>query len=115
MSRGLWRVAAIGLSALVVVGCWLPSDDVPPQSDLAPDTLLHFVAFFVLGFAWHRAGLRPRTVLLLGIALILLTEGGQALLGGGRAAEWSDAGADLVGCLGGLLASRFVQRSRRPA
>ena len=108
--RRLWCVVAILLTAILVIGCLLPSTSLPNEVQRVSDVLLHGAAFASVGAAWFLAGLRGLRLLLVLLTLVLVTEGGQAVLDLGRQATWSDALADGAGALVGWAVGRWAHK-----
>ena len=96
------RIAWLG-TIVVVVLCYVPPPDVQGPDLPHGDKLAHLLAFAGIGLAWRLSGMGWRRVLLLGVALIALTEIGQAVLPTGRSADWMDALGDAAGVVLGLL------------
>ena len=97
-------------TSLICAACWTPKRLMPEEDKtsipfLVPnfDKLVHFSLFAGFAFFWLFAGrIRPRWVVVTGVALTALTEIGQLLPIVNRDATWPDAGADLLGLVGGL-------------
>jgi VanZ family protein len=103
---GAWQLIALGLTAGLLVLCFLPADATPEAPVVNFDKVLHVVAFATVTFAWRRAGLSMLQALILGLALGVVTEGGQTLLANGRQGDVLDLAADVVGVLLALLLTR---------
>ncbi len=109
-SLRLRRLLALGTTLAVLVLCWLPGEVTPHMPVHGLDKLLHAAAFCALAIAWRCAGLRAWRVLILGVALAAVTEGGQALMRSGRTGDVQDFLADVVGLLAGLALARIGAR-----
>ena len=95
---------------LICAACWTPKAMMPKEEEVSVpflipnfDKLVHFALFAGFAFLWLFAGrVKLRWVLVSGIALTALTEIGQLAPIVNRDATWPDAGADLLGLLGGI-------------
>ncbi len=108
-SQRTWTFVAIAATIGVLVACLMPGDDVP-EPDIGiphPDKIIHAAMFFVVCFAWMRAGWSWRRAALYGVVLAVVTEVLQHTLGDlGRAGDAYDLLADGVGIgLAGLIRS----------
>ena len=100
------RALAIGWTALIFVGCWLPgrwvefglsrSGGLLPI-DLPADKIAHALLFFVFGILWRRAGLGLAPTILAGLAGAVVTELGQLVPLLERTCDLADFFADLGG------------------
>jgi len=104
------------MAALILVGCWLPSNRLP-ASETVPhvphaDKLVHFAMFASFGLvaAW---GGRRRATLMLGVILAIVSELGQSTAWVGRDASVADAAADLIGLLSGIALAWLATRRFR--
>lgn len=98
----LFRVAAIGWSIIMLIGCLTPGPSIPPVLETYYDKTIHVAIFVPFGAAWLLAGGRPTQVLLAGILFGGLIEGLQGVLPIHRDAEWGDWLADTIGTLLGV-------------
>jgi hypothetical protein len=116
---GLARLAAVGWTLLVCVLLLMPGGDMPSVSVVSADKLIHAVLFAVGTWLWIRAfPNRALLVLVAAFVLAVVTELAQDWLGWGRATEFGDAVADIVGALAAYAWTRFrrvPQRAEREA
>jgi VanZ family protein len=110
VTRRLWALTALLLSAVTVAATLVPASTLPRTALLGYDKVLHVGAFLLLAYAWRRTLTTPGgTLLVLGL-LVAITEGGQALLHTGRTADPLDVLADVAGAGLGLLLARALAR-----
>ncbi len=111
---GRWLIlGAVVWTALVLLGCWLPGPrlPLPEQGWKLPhlDKLVHLLMFGGFAFFWLLAGRvdsrRLWTVALVGVALAVITELGQAHPAVRRDPSVLDALADTLGVALGLVAA----------
>ena len=110
LKKKTWRVLAWLGTITVILLCYLPAPSLPSPGLPHVDKFEHVLAFFAIGLAWRLSGLSVRSVLLLGLGVILLTEIGQALLPTGRTGDVLDALSDAAGLAAGLLLAPRIER-----
>lgn len=108
LSAAAWRRLAGLATVLLIASCYVPSPPTPGPDLPNADKLLHVLAFFGVTLAWRLGGVSALGSAGIALALILVTEIGQAILPTGRSAEVFDAVADGIGIALGLgLATRI--------
>lgn len=99
----LLRLAAIGWSITISIGCFWPSDHLP-DLDTNGDKYLHVLIFLFFASLWRLAGWSVGRVLVTGILYAGLIELVQAFAPViNRSGDWLDFAADALGLLLGLL------------
>lgn len=107
-----WAVVASAWTCLIVVACLLPHSRIPAPESVSPllalpqlDKVVHAALFIGFAALWT-AALPPRRrtarIVLLGAAVISLTELGQSIPALGRVSDPYDVLADVTGLLIGL-------------
>lgn len=108
------RFSAPAWTAIIVLMCAVPGNELPAVDVVAADKLVHLAVFFVLAVLWSIRD-RPATVALLiagGVSLAVFTELMQGYLIPGRAADPFDVVADVVGLMCGTAWIRTRGRFR---
>ena len=108
LSPVLLRLAAIGWSIIISIGCFWPSNHLP-DLDGNSDKYLHVLIFLLFAILWRLAGWLVGRVLAAGIFYAGLIEVVQATVPAiNRSGDWLDFAADALGLLLGLLIARFA-------
>jgi len=109
----LLRLAAIGWSITISIGCFWPSSQLPDLSHNR-DKYLHAVIFLLFTVLWRLAGWSAIRTLVVGLAYAGAIELIQALIPEiHRSGDWLDFGVDGLGVLIGLLLSTPLLRLAR--
>lgn len=109
----LLRLAAIGWTITISIGCFWPSSGLPDLSQNR-DKYLHTVIFLLFAVLWRMAGWSVGRVLAVGLVYAGLIELIQAVVPEiHRSGDWLDFGADALGVAIGLLLANFLLRSIR--
>jgi hypothetical protein len=118
--RSVWAWLAIGWTVLLLVACWLPADWMPvrepggsPRRLPNADKLVHAALFGGFALLWRRAGWPAGRVVVVGLALAVATEAGQALPMIRRDADALDAAADALGVLAAVGVAGWFGGDRR--
>ncbi|MEL6614440.1 MAG: VanZ family protein [Bacteroidota bacterium] len=107
------RTALAALWTLVIfAGCSLPGDAIRSFDIFTPDKLYHIAAFVGYGLLWLWAEVRPKVVVVSGLAFALFIEAWQHVMPIGRFADPWDTLADAVG-LGLALWTWHVARKAK--
>lgn len=112
---GRWSARAFATvhTLLVLVMLWSPPP--PPPEIPIPwlDKAVHAALFAVFALAWSLAGMRPRTIAIVGTSLGVLTELVQGVLPWPRTPDVFDVVADVAGLAIVLALAALVASARR--
>lgn len=110
----LLRLAAIGWSITIGIGCFWPSSHLPDLSHNR-DKYLHAVIFFLFAILWRLAGWSATRVLVVGLLYAGLIELIQAMIPEiHRSGDWLDFVVDAIGLVLGLVVPTRLLQSVRP-
>lgn len=110
----LLRLAAIGWSVIISIGCFWPSNHLPDLSSNR-DKYLHVLIFMLFASLWRLAGWSVGRVLAVGIGYAGLIELVQAFVPAiHRSGDWLDFAADALGVFLGLLLAKAGVRLIEP-
>lgn len=110
----LLRLAAIGWTITISIGCFWPSSHLPDLSHNR-DKYLHAVIFFLFAILWRLAGWSTGRVLVLGLLYAGAIELIQAMVPEiHRSGDWLDFLVDAIGlAIGLVLSTRLFQSVRQ--
>ena len=110
----LLRLAAIGWTITISIGCFWPSSHLPDLSHNR-DKFLHALIFFAFAILWRLAGWPIGRVLVVGVLYAGLIELVQASIPAiHRSGDWLDFLVDAIGLVIGLLIPARLLQSVRP-
>lgn len=105
----LIKLAAIGWTIAIFIGCAMPSDYPSPELTVN-DKFIHFGIFGLWAFLWITVYRFPVRIFLIGVLYGFLIEIYQLVMPINRNFEWLDLAADAVGILGGILVGTLLMR-----
>ncbi|MEZ0539462.1 VanZ family protein [Fibrella arboris] len=109
----LVRLAAVGWSIAISIGCFWPSSQLPDLSH-GRDKYLHAVIFFLFAILWRLAGWSTRLVLFVGIVYAGAIELIQAMIPEiHRSGDWFDFWVDVLGLFIGIIVAKPLLRAFR--
>lgn len=105
---GLRWIIAVGWTVVVFTLLWMPVEG--PPSYWWTDEVVHFTLFGGFGGAWRWVYFdRPRAVIVAGLVVAAITEGGQGLLPWPRTPALDDLVLDILGLLIGTATARWIR------
>ncbi|WP_375447896.1 VanZ family protein [uncultured Fibrella sp.] len=110
----LLRLAAIGWTITISIGCFWPSSHLPDLSHNR-DKYLHAIIFFLFAILWRLAGWSVGRVLIVGLLYAGAIEVIQAMVPEiHRSGDWLDFAVDAIGLLIGLVVPTHLLLSISP-
>jgi len=110
LNPALLRLAAIGWSVAISIGCFWPSSHLPDLGNNR-DKYLHVLIFILFASLWRLAGWSVGRVVAVGIFYAGLIEVVQAFVPAiNRSGDWLDFAADGLGVILGLLVAQAALR-----
>ncbi|RYF64693.1 MAG: VanZ family protein [Cytophagaceae bacterium] len=106
----LLKLAAIGWTITISIGCFWPSSSLPDLSQ-GRDKYLHAVIFFLFAVLWRMAGWSVTRTLVVGLLYAGAIELIQAMVPEiHRSGDWLDFAVDALGLVIGLPLSNSILR-----
>ncbi|MEZ0484763.1 VanZ family protein [Fibrella aquatica] len=110
LNPALLKLAAIGWTITISIGCFWPSSGLPDLSQNR-DKYLHAVIFFLFTILWRLVGWSATRTLIVGLLYAGAIELVQASFPNlNRSGDWLDFIVDGIGVLIGLVASKIILR-----